>query len=243
MSARRYGDDEVREIFKLASRRDGGVMPVPSSAVGLKLDELQDIGREVGLAPTVVAEAAAALEGRRSTSPRRRSLGMPIEVGHTITLPRPLTDSEWEHLVAELRTTFGAKGRVATQGGLREWVNGNLHACVEPAEVGYRLRLGTFKSDAATLNALGATGVVTGAIAFGALLMSGSLQEAVFVPWMISASGVAAVFANMVRLPRWRKQRQEQMNHVAATVGAIMGREPTSESQKPRLLGEGRAGE
>jgi len=239
MNARRYGDDEVREIFELASRRDGGAMPVPSSANGLTLDELQDIGREVGLTHTVVAEAAAALEERRLTSPRRSSLGMPIEVGHSIALPRSLTDSEWEHLVAELRTTFGAKGRVTTQGGLREWVNGNLHACIEPAEVGYRLRLGTFKSDAATLNALGVTGVVTGAIAFGALLMSGSLQEAVFVPWMISASGAAAVFANMVRLPRWTKQRKEQMNHVAAKVGAIMGREPTSESPESRLLGGG----
>jgi hypothetical protein len=228
MTQRRYGDDEVREIFELASQRDGGAMPVRSSAEGLTLDDLQDIGREVGLAPTAVAEAAAALEMRTSMPPQKRSLGMPIEVCRIVALARPPTDSEWEQLVAELRATFGARGRVSSQGGLREWVNGNLHACIEPAEVGYRLRLGTRKSDAATLNALGATGVVTGAIAFGALLMSGGLQEALFVPWMISASGVAAVFANVLRLPQWRREREEQMNHIAATVAAIMDRSQTS---------------
>jgi hypothetical protein len=57
-----------------------------------------------------------------------------------------------------------------------------------------------------TLNALGAAGIVTGATAFGALLISGGLPEAVFVPWLISASGVAAVRANMLRLSHWRRQ-------------------------------------
>jgi hypothetical protein len=136
-----------------------------------------------------------------------------------------LTDSEWERLVAELRTTFGARGRVSTQGGLREWVNGNLHACIEPAEEGFRLRLGTVKGNAVMLNALGVTGVVTGAITFGAMLMSAGLQEAVFVPWMISASGVAAILANVLRLPSWAKQRETQMSYIVARVRAIMGKE------------------
>jgi len=198
MTHRRYRDSEVREIFELASQRDGDAMPVQSSADGLTLDDLQDIGREVSLEPTAVAEAATALEIRTSMSPRKRSLGMPIEVGRTVALPWPLTDPEWERLVAELRATFGAPGSILSQGKLREWVNGNLHACIEPAEHGYRLRLGTLKGDAATLNALGAAGIVTGATAFGALLMSGGLPEAVFVPWMIRASGVAAVLANVL---------------------------------------------
>ena len=104
-------------------------------------------------------------------------------------------------------------------------MNGNLYACVEPFEAGYHLRLGTVKGDATTLNALGAIGVVTGAIAFGALLMSDGLQGAVFVPWMISASGVAAVVANWLRLPRWAKRRKEQMNYVATKVGVLMAGE------------------
>lgn len=231
MTTRRYRDEEVRQIFEQASREDHTVVPVRSTSEGLTLGELQEIGREVGLEETAVAKAAAALDVRVSSSPHRRSMGMPIEVGRTIALPRLPTDAEWERLVAELRTTFGARGSVSSQGGLREWANGNLHACIEPAEVGYQLRLGTLKGDAATLNALGVTGVVTGAVTFGALLMSGGLQEAVFVPWMISASGVAAILANALRLPRWKTQREEQMVYLAERVRAIMELEPTGASR------------
>lgn len=176
---RRYRDEEVREIFELAARRDVGQLPSASAADGVTLADLQDIGRDVGLEPTAVAHAAVALEAQTPKSFLRTSVGMPVGVGRIVPLPRPLTDSEWERLVAELRTTFGARGRVSTQGGLREWVNGNLHACIEPAEEGSRLRLGTVKGNAVMLNALGATGVVTGAITFGAMLMSAGLQDAI----------------------------------------------------------------
>ena len=231
MTMRRYRDDEVRRIFEQASREERTTLPVRSLSEGLTLGELQEIGREVGLDEAAVAEAAAALDLRVSELPRRRSMGMPIEVGRTIALSRSPTDAEWERFVAELRTTFGARGRVTSEGGLREWANGNLYACIEPAEVGYQLRLGTLKGDAAALNALGVTGVVTGAVTFGALLMSGGLQEAVFVPWMISASGIAAILANALRLPRWKTQREEQMVYLAERVRAIMETEPTNTSE------------
>lgn len=205
---RRYRDEEVREIFEAAARQEIGGPPASPEAQGLTLVDLQEIGREIGLEPTAVTRAAAALE-----------------VGRSVALPRPLSDSEWERLVAELRTTFGARGSVVSRGGLREWVNGNLYACIEPADAGYRLRLGTRKGGVAMLNLLGGIGVVTGAIAFGALLMSRGLQGAVFVPWMISASGIAAVMANALRLPRWARERGEQMERVAAKVDAMLAGE------------------
>ena len=90
---RRYRDEEVREVFELATRRGVSELPVRSETDGLTLADLQDIGREVGLEPTVVAQAAAALEARAPTALQRTSLGMPIEVGRTVVLPRPLTDS------------------------------------------------------------------------------------------------------------------------------------------------------
>ena len=77
---------------------------------------------------------------------------MPIAVGRTLPLPRPLTDREWGMLVTDLRETFGATGRVGEDGNARYWRNGNLHAFVEPAEGGYRLRLGTVKGNAIALN-------------------------------------------------------------------------------------------
>ncbi|MDB4951011.1 MAG: hypothetical protein JWM27_3660 [Gemmatimonadetes bacterium] len=223
---RTYRDDEVREIFGLAAR-GGGNEPTPvSGADGLTLANLQAIGKEVGLEPAAVAHAAATVEARTVKLPQRTSLGMPIGVGRIVPLPRALTDSEWERLVGELRTTFGARGRVSSQGGLREWVNGNLHACIEPSATGYRLRLGTINGNARSLNALGTVGVAAGAVAFGALVMGSGLQEAVFVPWMISAAGVAALLSNMLRLPRWARRRDLQMASIATTIGTIMDGDP-----------------
>ncbi|CAN5738564.1 hypothetical protein BH23GEM9_BH23GEM9_32100 [soil metagenome] len=222
---RRYREDEVREIFGLAAQ-PGNASPPVSVPKGLTLADIQEIGLEVGLEPAVIARAAASLDARGTKLPRRTSLGMPIEVGRIVPLPRALTDLEWERLVAELRSTFGARGKVTSLGGLREWANGNLHACIEPTEAGYRLRLGTVKGDAITLNILGATGLATGAITFGAILAGGGLQEAFFVPVMFGASGVAAFLSNLLRLPRWTQQREQQMEHIASRIGSIMDASP-----------------
>jgi hypothetical protein len=220
--ARRFDEDEVRRIIAAATRDAAGEpRSVPDSA-GLTLRDLQEIGSEIGLEPGTVARAAATLDLGAGKSPQRKSLGMPVQVGRIVPLPRPLSELEWEKLVAELRTTFGARGHAQSQGGLREWVNGNLHACVEPSENGYRLRLGTTKGDAAALNALGAAGVATGAFALLASVMTGG----VFVPLMIGASGAAAFLVNGLRLPRWARQRERQMEFIAAKIETIMAVDP-----------------
>jgi len=225
MTERRYTDDEIREIFELAATAGLPGGPGQPRSDGLTLDAIQDIGREVGLAPDVVARAAASLDARPARPPRT-SWGVPIEVGHAVRLPRPLTDREWARLVAELRATFGARGKVSEQGGLREWANGNLHACVEPDEHGYRLRLGTIKGDAAGLNALGITGLAAGALTLVSLLLSGEPQAAAFVPTVFGGAGAAALLANRVRLPRWARLRERQMEHIAATAVSMTDATP-----------------
>lgn len=218
---RRYRDEEVRKIFEGATRQPVGGLPARTEE-GLTLSELQEIGREVGLDATAVASSAAALDTRALAPQPLTSLGMPVAVSRVVPLPRSPTDAEWERLVAELRTTFGARGRVSSAGGLREWSNGNLHALVEPTDTGYQLRLGTVKGDAAPLNVLGAMGVVTGAFTYAALLSSGGLADAFFVPWMIGAAGIAAVVGNAFRLPRWASRREAQMRQVAAKAEAMI---------------------
>lgn len=221
---RTYDDDEVREIFAAAARRQLAE-PRPEGARGLTLVELQEIGLEAGLDATEVARAAAALEARAAQAPERTSLGMPIEVIRVVPLARAPTTAEWEQLVGELRATFRARGRVASQGGLREWANGNLHACVEPSGSGYRLRLGTVKGNARVLNAMGGAGLFAGVAAIASAL-SGGVPQDLIVPGMIAASGVAAFGANVLRLPRWVDVRRKQMDFIAARISAIMDGEP-----------------
>src|SRR5512132_171395 len=109
MSERRFNEAEVAAIFERAAEaQQTGQRQLPSGE-GMTLSELQEIGREVGLAPELVAQAATSIGlGGRPTS--RHFLGLPGGVGRTIDLGRKLSDEEWDRFVVDLRETFDARG-------------------------------------------------------------------------------------------------------------------------------------
>lgn len=215
MTKRRYGDEEVREIFSLATTGDARDQSLPAESGGLTLDDLQRIGQEAGIEPSRVAEAAHKLDARGRQAPVRRSFGLPIGVSRVVDLPRAPTDREWEQLISEFRTTFGAQGYATTSGGLREWSQGNLHISVEPTEHGEQLRLSTLKSDAVSLNALGlmmgGMSVLMGAV----IAAAGKPGKALVLVGMFGGIALAAFGANLVRLPRWARERERQMEALA----------------------------
>jgi hypothetical protein len=220
MAERRYREEEVQKIFKLATTDKIADAPTSQTTQGMTLAEIQSIGLEVGIAPDVVTRAAAALDAipqQRS----RKSLGMPVEVGVLVPLTRALTDHQWEMLVAELRRTFRAKGQISTHGNLREWRNGNLFASVEPTESGYRLRLHTTKGDANGVNALGVLGIVASAATWTSHFVIND-PTALAAPILFGAGGMAAFLTNWLRLPAWARQRESQMNQIAARVRAML---------------------
>jgi len=219
---RRYNDDEVAAIFEAASA------PVASrgegrSSQGLTLTELQSIGREVGIAPDRIAEAAGALARTGATIPTRRDFGMPMTAAHVVEIPRALTDREWSLVLADLRETFGARGKESTHGETREWSNGNLHAIVEPTRTGYRLRLGTLKGDALALNRMGAVGVVMGGVFGIAAAMAG---DPVTAGVALGGMGAGAFAFNALRLPRWVRLREHQMREIAERTRALIDAGP-----------------
>ena len=219
---RRYSDDEVAAIFEaasapVASRADG------RSSQGLTLTELQSIGREVGIAPDRIAEAAGAIERTGAVIPTRRDFGIPITASHIVEIPRALTDREWSLVVADLRETFGARGKETTHGETREWSNGNLHAFVEPTRTGYRMRLGTLKGDAVALNRMGAFGVVMGAFVGVAAAMGG---DPILGGIALGGMGASAVAFNALRLPRWVRLREQQMKEIAERTRALIDAGP-----------------
>jgi hypothetical protein len=223
---RRYRDDEIAAIFEAAATAPpapGGQAPVP--AEGLTLAELQSIGREVGVSPERIAESARALDHAPVTTPGRHIAGVPISAGRMVALPRAPTDREWELLVVELRETFGARGRLNAQGGLREWRNGNLHACVEPTATGWRLRLGTLKSSAPAAAVIGSGAVVIGGAIGVMSLLTGGVGEQLLGPALIGIGGMATLAYNALRLPRWADTRARQMEHVAARARTIVADE------------------
>lgn len=218
---RRYQSEEIREILELAGRDD----PVRSEREdgGLTAAELQAVGREVGLSPERIAQAVIAFEGRGDPSPRTTTLGVPTGTGRTVPLTRAPTDSEWELLVSELRTTFRAKGEITSAGGLREWSNGTLHAFVEPTSTGYRLRL----TDSMEGPLLAATLMGGFFLAFAVLILLVLLGKTdpgarFVVPGFFGVIGTGLIAGSRIALPRWVEEREAQMQHIASRARALI---------------------
>ena len=222
---RRYKDEEIEAIFAAAAEAPEPMSRAIDAGAGLTLADLREIGREVGIAPERISAAAEALDRPPVVAGRRTYLGMPIAVGRTVLLPRAPTDREWALLVAELRATFGARGRAESEGELREWSNGNLRVSVEPTETAYRLRLRTVKGSAVPSVTLGfmstAFGVVTTALAQAADAPLGAMIG----PAMLLAFGVATAGSGILRLPGWARDREEQMAHNITLAQRLIGPE------------------
>lgn len=219
---RRYQDHEVRQILHLAvgQEEEGPAQSLPA-ADGLTLIELQEVGRAVGLPPDRIAQAVAAFERRAEAVPRGTTLGLPTSVGRVVPLPRSPSDREWALLIAELRTTFGRKGDASSQGGLREWSDGTLHAFIEPTETGHRLRLAD--------SSLAMAGMIFGALilAFALLLLvvllgKGGLDYRLAVPAFFSLIGGGLVAGSAMSLPRWAREQERRMEQISTRVVSLL---------------------
>ena len=217
MGERHYSDEEVAAIFERAAETEHGGLPAFSEGKGLTLAALQEIGREVGISPESITLAARSLDqaGRPAS---RKFMGLPIGVGQTVEFDRPISDPEWESLVADLRTTFEARGVVRYDGPFRQWTNGNLQALLEPTPTGHRLRLQTVKADARAMMTGGvivlggAAATLIAVAAAGSLGNSGSLAGAGFM----ALAGAGMFAAGALRVPGWARRRKAQIEAIIA---------------------------
>ncbi|MEZ4417272.1 MAG: hypothetical protein R3E10_16070 [Gemmatimonadota bacterium] len=218
MTERRYDDDEVRAIFERASTpvpAGEGRGTLPSKGTGFSLAELQEIGAEAGIEPARVAEAALSLDRRpgRAVGPVRRG-PIPLRVGHSVHLPGPFSEDDWNRLVVDLRDTFDAKGRLSVEGAFREWRNGNLYAAVEPDGDGVRLRMGTRKESAQAALMMGTMMAVMGAVLF-LLYATGIKDGAIRGAFVLEVFGMVGLGAGLIQLPGWAGTRAQQMEGIA----------------------------
>jgi hypothetical protein len=230
MTERRFTEEEVAAIFtQAAEARVPGQRQLPP-AEGMTLAQIQEIGREVGIQPEQLAQAAKAIElGGRATS--RTFLGLPIGVGVSVDLARKLTDDEWERVVVDLRESFDARGKQSREGSFRQWTNGNLQALLEPTATGHRIRLRTVKGDA--------RGTMIGGLmmfGFAGVVLAGPILSGEAVNFNISmalgtlgAMGVGMLGAGGLRLPAWARLRRQQMEEVAARVAVVASSPPAKE--------------
>lgn len=227
MPDRRYTEDEVAAIFERAAEAQQSARKqlTAGDSDGLTLRELQDIGREVGIAPELIASAARAV-GAHTSVTTRRILGLPIGVGRTVDIDRKLSEADWERLVVDLRDTFDAKGRIRVDGNFRQWTNGNLQALLEPTATGHRLRLRTFKGDSMQYMAGGAALLIGGVSAVAGKLFAGGTTASTFAGLtFILVTGLAMITFGAARLPSWARLRRKQMDDVAARLASATGSE------------------
>lgn len=224
MTERRYTEEEITAIFKVAAEGPAAAPHAISRAEGLTLADLQAIGREVGISPDAVAHAARTLEVRRGAV-TRTLLGLPIGVERRMPLRRRLTDAEWEELVVQLRDVFGARGRTKVDGSLRQWTNGNLYVLLEPTPTGDRLRLGSVHGGATASLRLGFVGLGVAAILALANLLGGGVADAGTIAGLL-AGGSLLLANGGLRLRGWAALRARQMEDVAARLALPPGSTP-----------------
>ena len=230
MSERRYNEDEVAQIFERATEAQKRSLPASRGGEGLTLAELQDVGREVGLPPELVARAAQSLASAGRPYDRR-ILGVPVGVGRTVELDRPLTDAEWNQLVVDLRDTFDARGKLSDQGAFKQWTNGNLQALLEPTPTGQRLRLKTLHGSARSMmtTGLGMFGITT-AIWVVMVLRAAPFDPTAFTTLIATGLGLLGVGA--LRIPGWARLRRRQMEEIAQRLTLSLERAPTEDAPK-----------
>lgn len=218
MAERHYTDEEVAAIFERASAAEHAAMPAPSEKSGTSLAALQEIGREVGISPEAIALAARSLD-QPAAPATRPFLGLPLGVGLTVELDRYLTDADWERLVADLRTTFDARGVVRYDGPFRQWTNGNLQALVEPTRSGHRVRLQTMsgQSRAMMTGGIGAMGMAAAMLVGAAVTGNPEIAGGAGV---IATAGIGMFGFGALRLRGWVRERKAQ---IAAVIARVKG--------------------
>lgn len=225
---RRFDEREIALIFERASaeQQESRSAQDATDSDGLTLHQLHEIGRDVGISADQITRAAVAVErGELVPATAHKWLGLPVGVAHTVDFDRPVSETEWARLVVTLRDTFGAHGRIESQGPFREWRNGNLRAVLEPTTSGHRLRLSTKKGSARGQMVVAGMYLPLAAV-FGTLAATGAMaaNAGTAAAVLFGTAGAVMLGSVVFGLPRWAKVRAEQMKAVAEqTTAAVHG--------------------
>jgi len=221
MTERHFNDEEVAAIFKSASENEHQGLPRLAEGKGMTLTMLQEIGREAGMSPESIAYAARSLALALPTATTSETfLGLPIGVGQTVEIDHPLSNTDWERLVGDLRVTFNAQGLVQSDGQLRQWRNGNLRVVVEPTSHGQRIRIQTFKSNSRSMMILGTVGMGAAAATSAVLAAAGTLGHSMTGIAFMALMGAGSFAFGALQVPVWARRRKAQIAEVISRAAA-----------------------
>lgn len=232
---RRYDEAEFAEILRRAVEASGegeGHASPTAAREGLTLPEIQEVGGEVGIAPARIEAAARSLD-RPPASPAGRFLGAPRSVSRTVPLDRAPDDDEWMRIVAMLRETFGARGEVESLGPIRTWYNGNLQVHIEPADIGQRLRMTTYKGNVDGVMTIAAVFLGMALLLGATIFLKRGLDPGLLMPLMFGLAGTGLLGGTRLMLPRWAEERTAQMEGLAERIPRLLAAPATERPTAP----------
>lgn len=217
MTERRYSDEEVAEILKLAVESGGAL--VRRSSDGLSLSEIQAIAEEVGIDTLRVESAALSLDVADS----QRSLpilGTPYAPQYEMRVEGAVSQEDFPEILTTIRRVMGRHGISSERFGALEWkasdLMGGRYVTVHPKDGTVEIRaFGNFRDGIMTSffpTFLG-VGLLTGlgGIALEALGIPVPLGVGIGVPFTLVTG-----FLSGLGIWRWRYRREaRQLRRVA----------------------------
>lgn len=234
MAGRTFDEQEVAEIFRLASSRQDKALRALSPGGGLTLEELKAIGEEAGISSTFIANAAQQVGRTVPASKRKRFMGLPVGFTRNMDLPATFDDQHWSQLVAGLHDELDVIGETRTDGDSRIWQSDIGQMVVEPAGEGYRLRLKL--SQDALRGALMMSAALTFMGLFFMLVLATKqdlfvdLAKTVFVS-MFSVAGLTGFGYSAFKSPRWVADRESQIDRVLDQLQTTMDTRHVTKAQ------------
>jgi len=115
-----YNEKEIGAILKRAAEMSHD--SPDSTAAGLSIQELQQVGSEAGLNPDLIMKAAAEIH---SAKPAREKniFGGPVQYNNEMMLDGEIDAALWEEILASIRGTFKDPGVVTTRENIFEWTS------------------------------------------------------------------------------------------------------------------------
>jgi len=234
---RKYSEEEIARIFEDAANEDAS----KTSAKGLSLSELKEIGTASGLSEAAIARAAYKLDHSFSLNPRKKFLGKTVRVGGGIQLGGRMSSESWSRLLAQLRSVFDAQGEVIEDRGIREWRNGNLRVIVSTADEEDILRMTTLNERKRSMRGVFAAFAAVGGFLvlmsfigvffesgfsriegvshfFELLFNHNDASGALAVGVMQLVAGLVGLNFNGKNLKEWASEREEQMQKIGESV-------------------------
>ena len=225
-----FSEEEIRRILARAADREAEAERArPAAGTGLTLGGLKEAAANAGIDPLHVEAAAREVMLRRDAPPATTRLGLPLELGAQRVIPGPVSDAQWERMVAEFREAFRKTGIVSQFGEVREWVSGNesregmpVKVRLEPVDEGTLVTLHQPTGSLSTTTyALGGTFSFF-AVLFGALFGLGDFAPGVLtLPVLMALLAVASFAGGWAGGRVWAPRQEERLRAVLDRVELI----------------------